>query len=283
MLSLLLSAGAAGEDLVRVEVLVFTHQGGQSDRWPVSTLPDFSALIDPRSRAESAEWSARDLTTEEPGEEPESPDLEPAETIPEFGHPVTGPSLAPTDAIPGDLTAPGEEEPPGPAWPETFVHEDALSTTMQRAFDRLRASREHEVLSVTRWIQPLSRQAPATPVRVRDDTPVHIEWMQTLPSPVAFDQRLLGLTRPPVAQYRLDGSIRVRQRQFRHVDLDLVWSEPGASPPFGAPLEESAYKIHRLQQSRPIRLERLEYFDSAWLGVLILVEHWEPPDPPADG
>ncbi|MEE4330276.1 MAG: hypothetical protein V2J10_05365, partial [Wenzhouxiangella sp.] len=38
----------------RVEVIVMTHEGGRSDAFPVATLDDFRALIDPLDRAATA-------------------------------------------------------------------------------------------------------------------------------------------------------------------------------------------------------------------------------------
>lgn len=285
VLILLLCASAAADELVRVEVLVFSHQGGQSDRWPASELSDFSALVDPRTQALLADWSARPLSPEEQASRPAAPDaLGEAETR-VFGD-AASPPLEPAGGRrsdePPSLTAYSQES-SGPAWPEPFVHDDTLSATMQRALGRLRSSDGHQVLSVTTWLQPLTRQTVSPPVRVRDDSPLSVAWLQSPSVEFQLANGVLGPALLPEARYRLDGSVRVRQRQFRHVDLDLIWSEPVSSARSETALEAAAFELHRLRQSRPIQLGRLEYFDSAWLGVLILVETWERPVAAAAG
>lgn len=279
ILIMLLCASAAADDLVRVEVLVFKHQGGQSDRWPASQLSDFSALIDPRTQALLADWSARPLSPEEQASRSAAPDSPSEVETRVFGDAVSMPLEPEADRLaeqPPSLTAYSQES-SGPAWPELFVHDDTLSATMQRALGRLRSSAGHQVLSVTTWLQPLSRQAASPSVRVRDDSPLSVAWLQSPSVEFQLENGVLGPALLPEARYRLDGSVRVRQRQFRHVDLDLIWSDPVASAHPETGLEAAAFELHRLRQSRPIQLGRLEYFDSAWLGVLILVETWERP------
>ncbi len=109
--------------------------------------------------------------------------------------------------------------------------------------------------------------------------------------------------------YRLDGTVQLRRSRFLHVDLDLeyrldgpAWDrefpapaprlEPGfewlGEPP--APLEEPTvvdplsagflaedgvepepFRVHRLDQSRQIRTNTMQYFDSAFLGAIVRV------------
>jgi hypothetical protein len=148
---------------------------------------------------------------------------------------------------------------------------------MQRALGRLQASPDHEVLSVTNWLQPLARRNAAPAVRVRDETPVSVAWM-TLPTlPFSIDPGVTEPERLPSSIYRLDGSVRIRQRQFRHAELNLFWNERAPRTGPTAPSQIGGFEMHRLHQSRPIQLGRLEYFDSPWLSVLILVEPWQEP------
>lgn len=261
LLFLLPLTAAWAEDLVRVEVLVFKHSNGQSDRWPVDRLEDFSALIDPQERARLAAWSA---PTGVPPDQDED-----SEEAPQL---IAAPA-------PSELLALGREG-RGPEWPLRFVHDEQLSPDMQRALDRLRASANHEVLSVTSWLQPLDRRRTSPAVRVRDDQPVDVGWMPASP-PLAFGSVLTVPEQAPPSIFRLDGSVRIRQRQFRHAELNLVWSESRAQAAPGAFIGTSDFEIHRLRQSRPIQLGLIEYFDSPWLGALILVEAWRAPQ--ADG
>lgn len=100
----------------------------------------------------------------------------------------------------------------------------------------------------------------------------------------------------PVARaaVRLDGSIALIRRQFLHADLDLHWRSPVQRPPAlsrsgtrGEPAESSEsprFEVHRLQQSRAVRTDRWEFFDSARFGVLLRVTELEPllPLPPPE-
>lgn len=265
---------AASDNLVRVEVLVFKYTTGQPDAWPVDRLEDFSALTDPRQRALMAAWTARyrdDIAMES---EAADEDWPPADDEPGAAMPHDRPAAAP----PAGLQAHGDG-PLGPVWPELFVHEERLSGPMQRAFDRLNNSSGHQVLSTTTWLQPLDRRSAAPAVRVRDDTPVSVSWLTPPSTPFSVDRMLTAPNQLPPSIYRLDGSVRIRQRQFRHAELNLVWSERRPLQPLAAPASATEFEIHRMRLSRPIQLGRMEYFDSPWLGVLILVETWQPPTP----
>lgn len=249
---------ALAEDLVRVEVLVFKHSHGQADRWPVDQLDDFSALIDPRARARLAGWSARPMVSMA------------ADAGTEDGPQVPAAPIA-------SVASAGINAGSGPEWPLRFVHDDQLSTNMQRALDRLRASADHELLSVTSWLQPLDRRRTAPAVRIRDDHPIQVDWRRPATTLLPFTSTLAPPEQVLPSIYRLDGSVRIRQRQFRHAELNLVWAESRAQAAPGTFVGTSDFEIHRLRQSRPIQLGRIEYFDSPWIGALILVEAWRPP------
>lgn len=251
---------AVAEDLVRVEVLVFKHNSGQSDRWPVDQLDNFSALMDPRERARLAAWSARPVG------------------VPGIGNDAEENSGPTTPAI---IPAPLAHDGRGPVWPERYVHDEQLSPNMQRALDRLRGSASYEVLSVTTWLQPLDRRRTAPAVRVRDDKPISIDWIRPNSQNLSLGSGVTLPDQAPPSIYRLDGSVRIRQRQFRHAELHLVWSESRAQAATGAFAGTADFEVHRLRQSRPIQFGRIEYFDSPWLGALILVEPWRAPQAPS--
>lgn len=271
---------------MRVEVLVFKYSNGQADAWPVDRLEDFSALPDPRRRALLAAWTARYREYDDEGDAPEalpperreepSPDLDLTHwSLPEAAPSGEPPVSAPAAAVVRTLG----EDPHGPVWPERFVQQGSLSSGMQRAHDRLRNSPNHEVLSATSWLQTLDRRSTPPAVRVRDDSPLSVAWLNPPVAPFSIDDALTHPLQMPESVYRLDGSVRIRQRQFRHADLNLVWSQRQRQAITVAPTDTARYEIHRMQLSRPIQLGRMEYFDSAWLGVLILVEPWQPPAP----
>lgn len=271
----------AADDLVRVEVLVFQYNNGQPDAWPVVRLEDFSALPDPRQRALLAAWTARYRDPDEIDEGADAglDDWPGLETDAQFG--FDAPSASDTEAVARVVAM--EQDHRGPVWPELFVHDTQLSATMRRARDRLDNSPAHEILSVTTWLQPLERRSPAPAVRVRDDSPISLAWLSPDPIPYRIDPELNAPERLPSGIFRLDGSVRIRQRQFRHAELNLVWSERFGAPPGIAAADADQFVIHRLQQSRPIQLGRLEYFDSPWIGALILVEPWQPSESSAAG
>jgi hypothetical protein len=122
----------------------------------------------------------------------------------------------------------------------------------------------------------------------------------------------------PTLFYRLDGSIMLRRSRFLHVDLDLqlreaLFEEPADTPAAGSllatrpepepqpdpawllnteagpaavefeePVRPAAFRVHSLVQSRQVKTERMEYFDSPVMGVLLLItkiEAMEEPGP----
>lgn len=271
-LALPLLGRAEEQTVVRVEVIVFQHADGRPDRWPARPDDAFSALPDPQERARLAAWSARgqprSARPDEAGGdgEPARPDG----TTPRL-------NLARQQARPASRAAslrPDSDASPGPVWPDFYVGLPALSSTMQQAHQRLEASPQYQVLTKVTWLQPLERGVTTRPVRIRGSQALAINWSEASPASLPIEASQPRPLAMPEIQYRLDGSLHLRQRQFSHVDLDLVWSEP-APADRRAPQLDHDRRIHRLNLSRPIRLDRLEYFDSPWLGVLVRVEEWQ--------
>ena len=231
----------ADEDtLVRVEVVVFQHVDGRSDQWPAYLGDDYGDLIDPIARAE--------------------------ETAAAFG------SASQLSSEPGDGL--------GPSWPPRFVRTGSHSPTFETAVQRLQASSNYRVLTSLDWIQPLSRDVRPRPVRVRGPETLAFDTAPSPPPRLIFGQPIGASSELALPHYQLDGLVTVRQRQFRHVDLDLVWREPASisdAPGLLSPTGSSATEVltHRLKTTRPISLDRLEYFDSPWLGALVFVQEWD--------
>jgi hypothetical protein len=96
---------------------------------------------------------------------------------------------------------------------------------------------------------------------------------------------------PPIHYYRLDGTAQLTRSRFLHLALNIEWREPlfGLDVPGAPPRAEraplrgqtrqsagdaalapapDAFDVYRLQQSRQVRLRRMEYFDGPVLGVL---------------
>lgn len=281
--------GEPAEPFFRVEVVLFAHADGRSDRRQETELEDFSSLVDPLRRARAMAAEAAWLEAQQQDEEilPDPEDslavLERIDALESGSGDISGDIGGDiSDDISGDIS--DETEVQAPIFPETFLQLEQLSPTMANAWRRLSDSASHLPLGWRAWYQPLSRERVPPRVRLHDDEIIRLQWLdpaRVFPDspgrPLASSFDLSALL--PEADYRLDGSFRLRLRQFMHVELDLSWREP-LEPGFGPLdrefLETAAYEVHRLVQSRTVRSDRLEYFDSALFGVLVLIQPWEP-------
>ncbi len=268
--------------IVRVEVIVLLHLDGQSDRYRLEQAADLSALTDPLLNARQSAWPAPDIEPD-PDEYPTEPDWDQISETLHLDLPEAVSDVMETITHPPDPV-----EALQVLYPPAYVNLDRLGTEMRSAWDRLERSSGHQALAWRAWYQPLSRQVPSETIRMHDDHLMNIHWLELerlLGQPVDANDSgpglgLIAALTPPV-HYRLDGSLRIRQRQFTHADIDLVWHEPlqtGPGPLAPEHLAPGGFDIHRIRQSRTIRSGRMEYFDSNWLGVLIRIEPWEHPN-----
>lgn len=114
---------------------------------------------------------------------------------------------------------------------------------------------------------------------------------------LASDEPRREIVPVPQVTLRFDGALALIQRQFLHADLDLRWrsvvqrpqapNAPRVAPRQSAeddPTPPPQFEVHRLRQSRAIRPDRWEYFDSERFGVLLRVTELEPlaPLPPPE-
>ncbi len=301
----LMSLSVAADErppLYRVEIIVFTHADGRSDARFVDRLRHFDDHLDPaqlariQQRAEQAAAEAAEV-------EPDEPDF-----------------LRAWDEATGEADLEPDEPTVDPPWiPQPWIAKPELSAEMRRALDRLVADPSYQVHSWRAWYQPAIRGVAHPRVRLHDDHIVDARWPEFFLLPVpdrpptgdeigeiqdshhSFgDPHRLPMDPPPdqdshapsgkptsippvlaSPDYRLDGTVRLRQRQFLHLEFDLEWRDrpqPLFDLPGHQPLE--GFLIHRLEQSRVVRRDRLEYFDSAWLGVLARIERFEYPEWP---
>lgn len=261
----LVSTSAAQEEapaFFRVELVVFTHTDGEFDAWPVDTPAA------PPANAHDPEWQrfAR----------------EQSETEDDASDTSTGADLR--SAL--DVVEAIERLENGPATlpellvrPDPWLAVDRLSEPMQQALDRLQNSPRYRVEQWLGWYQPLEPGRTGT-VRVHDDRPLAADWVVLTPhGGLQRDGRLVTEAEQlfPDFRFRLDGTVRLRQRQFMHAEVSLYWHAPQTTGPLGLLTTDPAADLsrHHLQQSRTIRPDRLEYFDSPWLGVLLRVTPWE--------
>lgn len=268
-----------------VEVIVLTHTAGRSDARETDELTDFNTLVDPLRQARMSAWSAEQQAQAGASEadEPDRPDSPEQARARESAE-----ALDLLNALDELETAVGldlEQMETGPTYPERFVNQAELSPSMQNAWDRLASSGEFQPRTWRAWYQPLSRSHLSPQVRIHDEFPLRLDWSEL----AAVGRPGTQATRTadqlmPKSDFRLDGSLRLRQRQFMHVELNLVWREPieqeelPAGPWAPDLLAPQPFQQHRLSQSRTVRPDRLEYFDSNWLGVLVRIERWRPPE-----
>jgi hypothetical protein len=139
---------------------------------------------------------------------------------------------------------PGLNPLPGDTQP--FQQLGDTSLTLTAAAARLTSSRDYAPLLHLAWRQPVTAQT---------DTPaVHVSSEATAGVAPA-----------------LDGAIRVSRSRFLHIDVDLLYREPGAA---GA---GTTAELFRLQQTRRINSGEVHYFDHPVFGVLVKLTPYEPP------
>src|SRR6056297_3323120 len=270
----------------RVELIVFSHADGRSDRTRSASPADFSGALDPLLIAQANDIAERQLAALAEGLPVARVPGEVDETTPRLE--TDGQTLRP---IPPMYSALGD-----------------LSRPIRRAMERLLDAPEYDPVMARAWIQLADRGRPTATMRIHDQTVVDLiepdEDRSLVPMPHVLPFGPLVETPSPALDiYRLDGTLRLRQRQFLHLDLDLVWQTRARSlanrmPPVeestvttNGPVDgEGEWQLHRLQQSRIVEPGRLEYFDSSLFGVLVRIERLEQvvpeieirePEPPA--
>lgn len=262
----------------RVEIVVFRHADGRSDRKRASAPADFTGHIDPLLVTRANRMPERFATALDRGV--------PVPLVP-GGADETTPFLESGDQTIRPI-------------PPAYAALDDLSPPVQRAMNRLIDAPDYEPLTTRAWIQLAEPNQTTVPMRIHDGTVIDTtptgetrdalfsgERLVTDNGRVRF-RPLLASPDPELAQYRLDGTVRLRRRRFLHLDLDLVWQVPArelsrpavqrpgpVSGPETEPAAGPEWHLHRLQQSRIVEPGRFEYFDSALFGVLVRIEKFE--------
>jgi hypothetical protein len=258
----------------RVDVIVFLHLAGESDQRYTPEISDFGEYLDPETNARAAAWIRPDDPVEISSEEQARLD-----------------ALATLDQLRAlentDRSASGRFR-GGPAFPTPWLGLGSMAMDMASAWQRLEASPRHEPLVWRSWYQSLDQGGAGRWMRLRGGRLLDLDWLEQ----ETADPRYLEDHAPgpypfllPRSRHQLDGVLRLRQRQFMHADLDLVWQDPVEAEP--SPLDgdwfwSRGYEVHPLQQSRSIRPGRIEYFDSSWLGVLIRIQERESQNSPSE-
>jgi hypothetical protein len=176
---------------------------------------------------------------------------------------------------------------------DAVVHVEEMGPEMQEAWRRLRLSGPFRPLQYLAWEQ--GSNAPFPTLRLHDPEVVLVEdpWAAERlaaaaptgsAAPQAGEQDVVDSLPDPIVYYRLDGTARLSRSRFLHLALAVEWREPlfdTSQPAMGIPSalpaesdglraepQPSGFLVHRLEQSRPVRTERMEYFDGPVLGVL---------------
>lgn len=252
----------------RVEAIVFTHAGSETDAWPIERPADYAGTLDPawQSFARRQKLDRKKNAGGSSQSEREAA-LSVVETI------------ASLESGEKDLTE-------ALLYPEPWRALEALSEPMKKARTRLEQSGAYRIRAWQAWHQPLDKNTRERAVRIHDDHLIDVDWVSLSPSGrLLRDGRAVETVEElaPAFHYRLDGFIRLRQRQFMHADVTLDWRVPAVigPMPFPVPSRNAQLEVHRLDQSRTIRPDRFEYFDSQWIGLLLRVTPYEL-DPPEE-
>jgi len=253
----------SGVSVYRVELIVFEHVGGRSDRRPAAEPMNFTETLDPEALA------ALDAAI--------------ADHLPVLAESVPTLTLPPRIGPEAPALAKGEEtiQPV----PRDYAAVE-LSPTMQRALSRLETSPAHSPVATAAWFQTAERGQRSAQVRVHDDEIVSIRQPQTPQRPDSLVDlgpqlgRDLPFEPVPVARpiYRIDGTARLRRTQFLRLELDLAFNQPSRSDADSADETSGSdprWLLHRLQQQRAVRPERFEYFDSSRFGVLARITEYK--------
>lgn len=276
----------------RVEILVLTHLDYTEKPIEIRNLEDFSSALD---FLQPIEEDAEEDTEKEAEEDAATladeagPAQAPADTEEPLFEDQTASAQAPEELLAEALNA--------------VVPVEEMGPEMQDAWRRLRLSGPFRPLQYLAWEQ--GSNPPFPTLRVHDGEAVLIDdpWaaqrlVEELASPpdmvagenvngtpAGLDADETETTLPdPVVYYRLDGTASLSRSRFLHLAFALEWREPkfdlnpaptAALPaasvnPEALPVEPrpSGFRVHRLEQSRPVRSGRMEYFDGPVLGVL---------------
>lgn len=179
-----------------------------------------------------------------------------------------------------------------PALEESNLPDDLIaiadkSPQMDGVWRRLRSSKGYRPLVFAAWQQNRTDYYP--PLRIHDDV-----VLDTILNPPARIMVADLAAEDPLAAYRstlyrIDGTVQLRRSRFLHLYLDLEYRETppdSIAPPsgqgqagfFGAdnagipdPGTDAVKEVFHLKQNRQIRTGKMQYFDTPFFGVLVLV------------
>lgn len=167
-------------------------------------------------------------------------------------------------------------------------------------FPTLRVHNEEAVLVQDPWAEERAALEADAEATATTHEPVVPTIGDDAAAEVTGDADDTGLP-PPIQYFRLDGTAQLTRSRFLHLALDVEWREPvyglggdaglagvtapapddrPAGEPVGGdallPPPPDAFDIYRLEQTRQVRLRRMEYFDGPVLGVLAWITRVNP-------
>ncbi len=305
LISILISlsiSSLAGEKRYRVEILVLTQLQHEAVPAETESLRDFSSALDFLKAEEEEE--DRDNEENPAGEEGSERAIDDSDiAVNEMTDEEN------TEGINGE--SPLDEDQPELPWAGVIPVEDK-GDSMLEAWRRLRLSAPFRPEQYLSWEQ--SADEPFPLLRIHDleviliDDPYaelrgpKMDQLESDESGEVPDVVDMGIESgsvdseeepglpDPTLYYRLDGTVMLRRSRFLHLDLDLELrqaifdDQPLAAAPIGNteddPVEPepplpTSFLVHDLKQSRQVKSQRMEYFDSPVLGVLLWITPFE--------
>ncbi len=180
-----------------------------------------------------------------------------------------------------------------PALTESSLPDDLTALTvkserMEGVWHRLRNSKGYRPLVYSSWIQNNIDYYP--PLRIHDEVVVDSQIRPPTNIVVTDLQSRDPLQAFRSIFYQLDGSVQLRISRFLHINIDLEYRVPARNvnhaqgTAFSSQISSGDrmsedntlgnggnHDVYRLKQSRQVKTDRLQYFDSPWFGALILV------------
>ena len=171
--------------------------------------------------------------------------------------------------------------------PDDLIAIEDKSPLMDGVWRRLRSSKGYRPLVFAAWQQNRTDYYP--PMRIHDDL-----VLGTILNPPTKIMVVDLAAEDPLAAYRstfyrIDGTVQLRRSRFLHLYLDLEYRDTQSSTnePPGTQEQASFFsnqdsdssilepdaikKVFHLKQNRQIRTGKLQYFDTPFFGVLVLV------------
>jgi hypothetical protein len=289
----------AGEKRYRVEIIVLTHLRHEAVPSDAESLGDFSGSLD-FLEAKSDEDEEEDGEDENRGDRQD--DVVGAELLQE-----TGPELLPDEDQPEDpwadvIAVEDMSDVMRETWRRLrlsapFRPEQYLSweQSANEPFPSLRIH-DPDVLLIENSCTVLQETLAAEASEDLDSPFVFTDQGNILPEH-AIENAVEEAELPdPVLFYRIDGTVMLRRSRFLHLDIDIELRQatfyeppPPLTPLLGGESESDetgepelplapSFLIHQLEQSRQVKSQRMEYFDSPVLGVLSWITPFEAED-----